>query len=184
MGDRAPASFTLYLTAGKERKILRLLTEYYFCDSTTWQEITRASIVDGASFTSDEAPLDILSELGREFEALGVAYYGHQDAKYEYDGEVRLFTPALGVGVFFGGQDGSIFVRAEVLSTITDQLSEVVQACGEGATPGTVGFVKIVEDLNKLTGRAWTDALTKLRPELSLSDGAKKTRRSTLREDS
>jgi hypothetical protein len=157
MGDRAPASFTLYHTRGHEEDIVRALVGYGFANAS-WQDPKIADVVEGARFSVDEASMGILEELGPEFEAMGVAYYGAQDGKYEYDGMARLYTPELGAREFTASQDGSIWVDSAAVGLITDKL-RYANSHGEVAAEAS----RIIAELDTVSGRAWTGALESLK---------------------
>jgi len=159
MSDRAPASFTLYQTAGKEKAIAELFLDYGF--DNEGRAITETSIVDGVDLGIDEVGIGILSELGGALEALGVAYRGAQDAKYEYSGSVRYFVPGLGSRDFEGDNSGNVVVYARDVTTIANKLAalyaggELCVDAGEAA--------KIVAEFGELCGSSYVDAFNALR---------------------
>jgi hypothetical protein len=131
---------------GKEQLVAELLEEHGF--GTDWASYTvRAEdIVDGGCYCDDEANLAVLTDLGNELQRAGISYIGAQDAKYEYDGEVHMFTPELGLFRSTGSNGG------EVLVTSTD-LDQALERAGEDLSA-------LRTDIEGFTGKAWTDALS------------------------
>jgi hypothetical protein len=110
------------------------------------QPLRAEDIVDGGCYCDDEANLAVLTDLGNELQRAGISYIGAQDAKYEYDGEVHMFTPELGLFRSTGSNGG------EVLVTSTD-LDQALERAGEDLSA-------LRTDIEGFTGKAWTDALS------------------------
>jgi hypothetical protein len=162
MGDRSAACFTVYHTSGKEKAIVELFQGYGFVNESR-DLIEEEDVRNGASFVNDEVSIGILGEVGPDLERMGVSYRGAQDAKYEFDGTVRYFTPELGSEEFTGNNDGSMLVYASDVTKITEKLSKLCEAGAEGSWSVTIGDIgACIIELNKMTGRAYIDAFKAL----------------------
>lgn len=96
------------------------------------------------TYSDTEAALGVESELGPTLEELGATYAIQQDAKYEFDGVVRMYAPDLGVFEGIGSQDGRVLVEAELVDDVAQRVLRVERA------------------LNRLTGKDWRDRLRDL----------------------
>ena len=158
MSDRAPASFTLYYTSGKEKALAELFNNWGF--DIEGRAVTENGIVDGVTLGVDEISVGILSELGGVLESLGVAYRGSQDAKYEYDGSVRYFIPGLGSEDFEGNNNGEMVVFGRDVTKIANKLTALY---ADGETCVDSGEVaKIVAEFSELCGNRYVDAFNAL----------------------
>jgi hypothetical protein len=163
MGDRAPATVTVYNVKGREDDVAGVLTDYGFASDYDGSHVTTLKeVVNGATFVVDEASLGVCTELGADLAALGVSYRATQDAKYEYDGEVRMYTPELGTNICTASQDGDILVAGSDVEKLVDVIRSYVSGEIEPDTATMHDLREAVDRGDLLTGRKWTLALAAL----------------------
>ena len=169
MSDNAPATLTIYGVEGKENDIAQLLSDESF--GTVWGEYSTSAdqVLNGETYVSDEADIRSIDSLGTAFEGLGLSYVISQDAKYEYDGIIYMYTPELGTFVGTANQTGTVTVSAPTLvEKVLRPLDEAVQI-----EEGYEGYEEVVffnsetvieatTALEDLVGFKWTRALDKL----------------------
>ena len=160
MGDYVPASLTIYNVGGKEAEIARVLDWHDF--SAEWgggPEVRADRVVHGGSYYNIEASLDAITSIGEALEALNVSDWGCQDAKYEYDGGTRIYTPELGVFVAFGSQHGVVLVNAEVVQELLAEAQEQIDLNDPDALAQLTERVAYVD---QIAGGPWVRAMNAL----------------------
>ena len=147
MGDRAPASFTVYTCPDQctANRIMGLAQEYSF--GFDWEyEATIEKLALGKAFTDSECSLGNDGIIADELQKMGVIAVVTQDAKYEYDGQVHFTHPDLGIYTTSASQDGDVMVRAEYIhEAIEEEQHNDTQY--------------LIARLEKLTGKAYQDAI-------------------------
>lgn len=132
---------------------------YTFMDSGKIGRLpTLEQVVPGARFEDDEARLGLLDEIGPVFEALEVSYVGWQDAKYEYDGEMRAFFPDLGSFDHLTNSNGSPHMTHD---QVMRKLDEFI-ASGPPTAPG-VALQQFRDQLDRELGGPWLARIESLR---------------------
>jgi hypothetical protein len=163
MSDRSPAKITIYNVKGSEEEIAGILSGYSFSvnyDSS--YETFAEEVKDGVTLVNDDLSIGGAYELGRELETLGVAYRASQDARYEYDGMVRMFTPELGGVDLSAAQDGDAMVEAGAVTKLIDVVRSYISGEIEADTATMHDLRAIVKEGDLITGHQWTLALKAL----------------------
>lgn len=148
MGDYAAASLTLYGVTGKETELLGVLESGWGLE---WGSAAlRASdLVEGIELTDPQCRVGWTFEgCGAALGELDISYHFCQEAKYDFDGTIELFTRELGTFQCMGSQSAAVLVPAEDIETVL----QTVQLLDE-----------VRESLGRFTGRTWTAAFTALR---------------------
>ena len=169
MSDYTPATLTVYGVAGKEAQIAVLLRDEDFGLDYGSSSAAAEDVIDGVTFVSDQASTNVIYNLGDAFENLGLSYSICQDARYEFNGVIRMHTPELGTFTGTATQDGSVAVEGYVL---VDKVLSLLEE-GVEAVPGYEGYEEVTffnaetvleatEVLERLTGVKWTRALAEL----------------------
>jgi hypothetical protein len=151
MSDYSQAEVLLFGTEGHEAEVADLLTEFGFQVDygAMSHEFDATEIRDGETYMHDSAGLMICSELGDKLEAIGVSYHVSQEAKYEWDGTVRIFTPRLGAFESVGSNDGDVLLHAHELDRVIEKWKE------DGThSPEPPSAAELVKRLQLLTGTA------------------------------
>lgn len=155
MGDRASASVAVWKVAGKETAIAAIMEKHSLgLDWGSAGPIEPSDVVDGLCFVDDEANLAVLEYLGPDLMALEVPFIAHQDAKYEFDGEVLMYAPLLGQFRNTCTQDGNVTVLAEDIDVIVDTWMESVERSRV-----------LLGAVDALTGRRWREYFAELARE-------------------
>jgi hypothetical protein len=148
MGDYSQASVTVYGVAGKEAELAEALDAAELqVDWGRHAGVEASDVVEGHTFCEDEARLDFCDKMAKALEPLGISYWANQDAKYEFDGTVRMYTPELGSFEGTGSQEGESLLYGSVVDSVVDAAMSATPDPAEALT-------LLVEGLNALTGRA------------------------------
>lgn len=162
MTDRAPGTVVIYAaTSDQAEKVLPILSEYGFQTPFNVSD-DQADAIAGferlalfEQYVDAEAALSMPSDIGDQLIEIGVAFAAWTDAKYEWDGSIRLHVP--GLPTFEGScmQDGTVVVEeTQIDRAIIESL------------PGpdyAERWTKLAAELDRLTGRRVRDAIEELR---------------------
>jgi hypothetical protein len=148
MGDYAAATLRLYGVSGKQEQILEVLESGWNLEWGVGGALEASDLIEGLELCDTDCSVGwILGGCGTALAALGVTYQFCQEAKYEFDATVEIFTPPLGTFQSSGSQMGEVLVPAAWIERAIDEAS---------ALPA------LREALWRFTGRAWTAALSEL----------------------
>lgn len=150
MGDRAPATFTVYTCPDQHtaNAIIAIAGEYGF--GYEWAYIDPTVVKLGEPFTDDQCSLGNDEYIARALQRLGVVAEVQQDAKYEFDGTQYFTHPTLGFYSQLGGNSGVMIPARDLEEAVSDPMFS--------ESPLTVIY--------RLTGKAWRDAISEIAKEL------------------
>ena len=159
MGDSAAASVTIYNVGGKEPAIAKALNDFGFSPDWEGGDTSVEEVEHGATYCYADANIGVLFYLGTQLQEMGVSYWGYQDARYEFSGETRAYTPDLGIFLAFASQDGAPLISAISIRDFLDAIKKEVAA--DDPNVANELAERLVE-LDRIAGGPWERAFKKL----------------------